>query len=95
MPPRADQWKRSETQARIQLFLPFVRTKGNQKPPAVEKMAKLYSAALKENKAPRLSEKFESLLSGPVSFLTLHYAAVLNAIFPKAGKIFPNGTCHW
>ncbi len=31
----------------------------------------------------------EELLSGPVSFLTLHYAAVLNAIFSKAGKFFP------
>jgi len=58
-------------------------------------MAKLYSVPLKETKAPRLTVKFEVLLSGPVSFLTLHYAAVLNAIFPKAGKIFPEQRYHW
>ncbi len=50
-------------------------------------MAKLYSVPLKETKAPRLSVKFEVLFSGPVSFLTLYYAAVLHAIFPKAGIV--------
>jgi hypothetical protein len=40
------------------LLLPFVRTKGNQKPPAEKKRAKLHYDPLKETKAPARSLQF-------------------------------------
>jgi hypothetical protein len=48
--------------------LPFVRTKGNQKPPAEKKKAKLHYGPLKETKAPARFVEFYKLLSGVVSF---------------------------
>jgi hypothetical protein len=63
-----------------------VRTKGNQKPPAEKKKAKLHYGPLKETKAPALSLQFYKLLSGVVSFLTLPFVALLTPFF-SLGRI--------
>jgi hypothetical protein len=58
-----------------------VRTKGNQKPPAEKKRAKLHCGPLKETKAPARLVEYYELISGVVSFLTLPFVAFFTPFF--------------
>jgi hypothetical protein len=76
----------SKILAQNKLLLPFVRTKGNQKPPAEKKRAKRHYGPLKETKAPARSLQFYKFLGGVVSFLTLPFVAFLTPFF-SLGRI--------